>query len=335
AQYPQMRFLRIIDTANLDGPMSDAPASGEWNIVNPTNTKKLSAVAYFFGRKIHTTVNVPVGLIISAFGGTDCEEWMSREAIENEPLLKNYYGTNPRIAKFYNGMLYPLRHMAIKGFIWYQGENNVGNEPKSNYTALNIALVKNWRTIFEDNTLPFYYTQISAYNQGGGNYEPIARFREAQVGVMQLDPARMGMAVTVDAGQWLDIHSAIKKPVGERLAVNALNKTYGLTTVKYRGPNSPSLVQTGTTVTLTFQEATGLKAKKGGTVNTVDFYVAEANKVFKKATARIIDGKVVITKPTANTTIASVRYTWNDMSSDNNFINGDGLPMEPFRTDNW
>ncbi|RYZ99312.1 MAG: hypothetical protein EOP47_17135 [Sphingobacteriaceae bacterium] len=336
AQYPQMRFLTIADTANLDAPISDAPFSGEWKIVNPNNTKKLSAVAYFFGRGVHTTINVPVGLVISAFGGTDCEEWTSKETIENDPLLKSYYGSNPRMSRFYNAMLYPLKNMAIKGFVWYQGENNVSNDPKSNYTALNIAMIKNWRTIFEDNTLPFYYTQISAYNQSGSNYEPIARFREAQVAIMDFDPTRIGMAVTIDAGQWLDIHSIYKKPVGERLAANALNKTYGLTNVKYRGPNSPTFVQTENTVILTFQDASGLKAKKGGTVNIQDFYVAEADKKFLKATANIVNGKVVLTKPKANRTIAAVRYTWNDYPSDNNtFQNADGLPLEPFRTDNW
>ncbi|WP_158534893.1 sialate O-acetylesterase [Mucilaginibacter hurinus] len=335
AQYPQMRFLTVADAQNPEAPNADIPASGEWKVVNPANTKRLSAVAYYFGRRVHTAIKVPIGLVVAAFGGTDCEEWTSKEIINNDPMLKNYYASNPRIARFYNAMLYPLKDMAIKGFVWYQGENNVGNEPKSNYTALNIAMVKNWRSIFADNTLPFYYTQLSAYNQGGNDYVPIARFREAQVSIMDFDPGRMGMAVTVDAGQWLDIHSTIKKPVGDRLAFNALHKTYGLTQVKYRGPNSPTLAQTDNAVTLTFKDAKGLKAKKGGTKNTGDFYVAEANKIFVKATANIIDGKVVITKPKPNRDIVSVRYTWYDFPTDNTFQNSDGLPMEPFRLDAW
>lgn len=86
-----------IESANLSGirlfqvprtvaqfPQDDISA-GEWKVCTPENARSFSAVAFFFGRKLHHKLNVPIGLIQTTWGGTVAETWISPETIENDP----------------------------------------------------------------------------------------------------------------------------------------------------------------------------------------------------------------------------------------------------------
>ncbi|RYY71873.1 MAG: hypothetical protein EOO13_01605, partial [Chitinophagaceae bacterium] len=207
ANFPRIRSLTVPD-ARSKTPLNDLAAKKAWMICEPTKTSagRISAVAYFFARKLHLELNVPVGIVVSASSGTYAEEWTSKETLQTDPNLAYYSNiNNHRATELYNGMIYPLKNLSIKGFIWYQGENNRDDQPPSNYTKLNSAMIGNWRTLFNQGQLPFYYVQMTPLAADFFNTDPwgddpkkfdYALFREAQTNIRAVPGT--GMAVTMD-----------------------------------------------------------------------------------------------------------------------------------------
>ncbi|MCX7984119.1 MAG: glycosyl hydrolase family 2 [Bacteroidetes bacterium] len=94
AQYPSIRFLHV--QRNYAPEPSDE-LRGVWRECTPSTARTFSAVAYFFGRKLYQTLNVPIGLILAAWGGTAVEPWMSREALQQFPQYSSLLETLPRV----------------------------------------------------------------------------------------------------------------------------------------------------------------------------------------------------------------------------------------------
>jgi sialate O-acetylesterase len=86
ANFPQMRFL-IVNHSNEVKPQRDI-STGGWKVCDSISVKELSAVAYFFARKIHTDQKVPIGIVQSTWGGTRIEPWTSREMLLTSPITK-------------------------------------------------------------------------------------------------------------------------------------------------------------------------------------------------------------------------------------------------------
>jgi sialate O-acetylesterase len=335
ANYPQIRSFTVKEDYEST-PLADFTTQSAWKICSPSTAGELSATAYFFARKLHTDLNVPIGIIISAINGSWCETWANKGALENDPLLKGYIGRNQSSALF-NGMIAPLTKLQIKGFTWYQGENNQNTNPASNYTKLNSALIEGWRSQFNQGELPFYYVQITPFddgNTGNPTLNYLARFREAQMNIRN-NVSGAGMVVTMDAGEVANHHPRYKKQVGERLALLALNKTYNKN-IQCIGPQYASFTPNGNAATLSFAPGTanGLTTIGGNPINQF-FFVAGADQVFRQATAVISGDKIVLTAPGGTPLpIAAVRYAFTNFPV-TNLQNSAGLPMEPFRTDNW
>ena len=83
ANYPQIRLFSVPKKIS-QFPVGDIE-KGEWTECSPKTVADFSAVAYFFGRKIHKDLNVAVGLINAPWGGTVAETWISSETIKNDP----------------------------------------------------------------------------------------------------------------------------------------------------------------------------------------------------------------------------------------------------------
>lgn len=338
ANYPLIRTLTI-HSDNQAQPVTSFATPAAWTVCSPANAGSTGAVAYFFGRKIHTVLNVPVGIIISAYNGSYCQDWADAWAIAGDHVLQQLYG--PGSSGFYNGMINPLTRLAIKGFTWYQGENNQHDNP-ANYTRLNIALIEGWRAKFNDNTLPFYLVQLTPFaedynttNPPGGdktlNY--LAKFREGQANVLSL--AGTGMAVTMDVGEENNHHPRNKKPVGERLAALALSNTYGLPVECY-GPHYSSWLASGSTATIHFKPGTanGLTTAGGQPLKQF-FFVAGTDNVFRQGKAVINGSDLIVTAPAGTPLpLQAVRYAFTNAPV-TNLQNSAGLPAEPFRTDDW
>ena len=342
ANYPQIRAI----TATTDfeaNPADTLRYHQQWLVCSPQTAGLFSAVSYYFARKINITLNVPIGLVISAASGTSAESWTSKETIQANPLLANYYvHNNPNM--LYNGMIYPLHNLSIKGFLWYQGENNRRDDPQSNYGVLSDALIANWRTLFDQGQLPFYLVQMTPFAENFFNTNPwgddptaddYAKFREIQASIRTNVP-HTGMAITLDVGQEIFIHPQNKKPVGERLALIALKNDYNQQ-VQCLGPQYQSSSINGNMATINFVPGTadGLNTIGNGPLAQY-FFVAGADHIFHQGTAAIVNGnQISVTAPAGFALpILAVRYAFTNFPF-TNLQNSAGLPMEAFRTDNW
>jgi sialate O-acetylesterase len=241
---------------------------------------------------------------------------------KNRPKLA--YNVGSRIASvLFNGMISPAVPFALKGVIWYQGEDNVGHHDL--YKSVFPAMIQGWRKEFGVKNLPFYYVQIAPYPYGGN----AAYLREAQF--QTLSVKNTGMVVTLDIGNPQDIHPANKQDVGTRLALLALAKTYGKKIV-CSGPVYKSMKVVKGKIILSFDEAARglvLKEKNG----ELHFLIAGKDGVFKKAVVKIQGSKLAVSNPEISKP-AAVRYAWGD-ADEGTLFNKEGLPASSFRTDAW
>jgi len=81
AKYPQIRFISVPQVGTQE-PQADF--KGAWEVCSPTSIGKCSAVGYFFGRQLHQHLDVPIGLIDDAWGGSACEAWINRETLTKD-----------------------------------------------------------------------------------------------------------------------------------------------------------------------------------------------------------------------------------------------------------
>jgi sialate O-acetylesterase len=231
----------------------------------------------------------------------------------------------------YNGMIAPLKKLAVKGFLWYQGENNTGRAFQ--YRTLFPLLINDWRKQFNQGDLPFIFTQLSGY--GPITSEPVDHFwaelREAQSQTLSLP--NTGMAVTIDAGDPYDIHPLNKQVVGKRLAAQAMHMVYG-DQDQAISPLYESMRLSGDSIRLKFSHTGKNLISKGGAPK--GFAIAGADKKFVWANAKIDGDEIVVwlwkVKPVA------VRYAWTGSpveSNGANVFNAEGFPLSPFRTDDW
>jgi sialate O-acetylesterase len=228
-------------------------------------------------------------------------------------------------------MIHPIEKLAIKGAIWYQGENNAGRAVE--YNQAMPLLINDWRKRWQQPAMPFYFVQLASYNAGNGNSNQgsnWAELREAQSKAALLPNA--GMAVTIDIGDAKDIHPRNKQDVGLRLAALALQKTYGVKMVA-SGPVYKSILVQGNKIVVQFtNNGKELVAKPAAELK--GFEIAGADQHFYPAKAIISGTTVIVSSPDVTTPVA-VRYAWADDAGYANLFNKEGFPASPFRTDNW
>jgi len=344
-----------------------------WTHATPETLRRFSAVGYYFGRALRDSLQVPIGLINNAVGGSTAESWIDRETLETrypailrdwtrndlimewargralknigarkalkegEPCLGdssrvygNVYATVPcadHITRhpyepcylFEAGIL-PLDHFPITGVIWYQGESNADRVEV--HEDLFPLLVDSWRNYFSD--VPFYYVQLSSLNRTSW---PI--FRDSQRRLLESRPG-LGMAVTSDLGDKTDVHYKNKKPVGERLALQALAKHYGHH-VAADGPLAREAVLVDGKVLVDFGPQTGLHASDGGSI--VGFEVLDAaDGLYHFVEAQVLPGTsdVICLDASFLREPTLVRYAWQPYTRAN-LVNGTGLPASTFR----
>lgn len=243
--------------------------------------------------------------------------------------LQNFSGViaaQNQPAALFNAMVSPLTNYNIRGFVWYQGESNVGRSAE--YAKLQPAQITDWRKNFNQSELPFLYVQLPNFMDA--NYLPSeslwAELREAQL--KSTSTPNTGMAVTIDLGEWNDIHPDNKKDVGERLALIADKLVYGKEVV-YSGPVFHKAEIKDNKMILSFKHiGGGLISKDGEELR--EFAIAGADKKFVWAKAKIEGDKIIVWHDEINNPLY-VRYAWAD-NPDVNFYNKEGLPASPFRT---
>ncbi|MCD0470075.1 sialate O-acetylesterase [Flavobacterium sp. JAS] len=232
----------------------------------------------------------------------------------------------------YNAMVNPLVPYAFQGVLWYQGEANVWRAKQ--YKKAFPLMITDWRTKWKQGDFPFYFVQLSTFNEFSGNSKVGSRWaelREAQTETLKLP--NTGMAVTTDIGNAKDIHPTNKQDVGLRLAAIALNNVYGKKQV-YSGPTYKSQEIKGNQIILTFNNIGSGLSTSDNSGNVKGFEIAGADKVFHSAKAIIKDNKIIVTSDEVKNPVA-IHYGWADDDTEINLFNKEKFPASPFRTDNW
>jgi sialate O-acetylesterase len=326
---PNLRLFQVPKTT-APYPQDDCP--GEWKVCNPDDMRRFSTIGYFFGKRLHEELKVPIGLINASWGGTPAEVWTPREIIENDVQLREaaeqisptpWWPSNTAYA--YNAMIAPLNSYKISGVLWYQGESNTGRA--NLYPRLFTNMIQSWRKAWKDD-FPFYYVQIAPFNYD----RPLigALLREAQTQSSYLP--KTGMVVISDlVDDVRDIHPQNKKEVAERLARLAMAETYHKPIGAYTYPSYRNMFIEGSRVRLFFDHAeNGLLARNG---ELTDFMIAGEDRKFVKAVAKI-EGQTVIVSSSEVKKPLAVRFGFSNTAMPNLFSR-EGLPVNLFRTDSW
>lgn len=350
ADYPAIRLYNVRTDFKAQ-PENDC-INGSWKICSPATAPDFSGVAYYFARELHQQLRLPIGLVVSSVGGSACQIWTSRETLEKDPVLRQKYlypydtsalSKEPldsvvtfekvvRPTLFYNAMIYPLRNISLRGILWYQGESN--RFERETYTRLTSAMIGNWRELFRQGDLPFYYVQVAPFKWEGDTTwtSYYGYFREAQEAIMK-QTKKTGMAVIMDLGEADDLHPRNKQQVGIRLAKQALNRDYQKP-VAYKGPQYKAIRVEGNMIKVSFQpESIGSGLTTNDTQSPMHFYVAGADQQFYPASA-VIRGNEVWVQASAVAKPVAVRYAFSNYPV-TNLCNKAGLPAVPFRSDNW
>lgn len=229
----------------------------------------------------------------------------------------------------YNGMIAPLVPFAVRGFVWYQGERNV--DDAYDYRVYFPAMIESWRTVWNNDDLPFYFAQLAPFDYGAqaARAGRLAELWDSQLVTLNTVP-HTGMAVLTDIGNPKDIHPTNKKDVGFRLALWALKHDYGRD-IACSGPIYKGSKVEGNAIRITFDHADGLKSSNGQPLT--HFTIAGQDKAFVDAEAKIDGDTLIISSPRVEQPVA-VRFGWSDIAEPN-LMNGAGLPASPFRTDQW
>jgi sialate O-acetylesterase len=363
ADYPQIRMINF-PQVGAQQPVWSHPQR-TWQVCSPETVGSFSAVGYFFARQLHQTLDVPIGMINNAWGGSACEAWINRDVLtadgrfdgllerwqametahqrlaemdqrnpDQEKQLRNLtrqMNGNKRPSNIYNGVLKSHLGYGIRGAIWYQGESNASRAYQ--YRDLFPLMIRSWRKEWGAGDFPFYWVQLADFR--GEREEPgesdWAELREAQTMTMDKLP-NTGQAVIIDIGEGKDIHPRNKVDVGRRLARWALAQQYDRD-IAYQSPRYEGMNKENGRIVLSFQHVDG-GWRPFDVPQPLGFTIAGEDQQFHRANAKIRpDGTIEVWSEQVPDPVA-VRYAWADNPVCNLYDRAD-LPLTPFRTDDW
>lgn len=314
--------------------------AGEWLLSKPDNAKKISALAYFYALELQKNLNVPIGIINASWGGTNIVAWTAAKDLKqfesDFAKLQSITAPDTKVNEnypsvLYNGMINPLKNIAIKGVIWCQGENNI-NDPRD-YELRMKSLINGWRSTFNSN-LPFLYVQIAPFNYLGrprqyfsGTENSLGYLVEQQTKALKIK--NTFMARTGDVGNIKNIHYQNKQEVAYRLSLIALKEVYKKDKGIINGPDVSKIDYQSNKIIVNYSNVGKGLTLKGDTLN--GFELSEDSINFYPAKAKIEGDKVVILLDRL-AKINAIRYCFKN-TQEVNLFNSRGLPALPFRTD--
>ena len=338
-EHPWVRVAPIKQNGQTK-PVETCP--GKWQVPSPATAAHFSATGWYFAQMLQRVLDVPVGVIACAWGGSKVEGWTPEEIVKTYSDIDiekeqregwngswwHYY--TPII--MYNGMLHPLRHYTIRGFLWYQGESNVGKE--QTYPERLKTMADVWRREFGGTaqSLPFYLVEIAPWGGYGNEWLSAPLFRECQHRAASIIE-NSGIICTNDLVQPYEvnqIHPAEKREVGNRLAYLALNRTYDMKDIVCDSPEYDRMEVHGDSVEVFFRYAEqGLSPWQ----DIKGFELAGADGQFHEATAVLNEShkSVFVTAPGVKAPTA-VRYGFKAFLP-GNLKSIRNLPVVPFRSD--
>jgi sialate O-acetylesterase len=347
---PLLRLYKVPNRWQRE-PAKDV--SGRWETASPQSAGPFSTIGYLLGEQIQREIGVPVGVIMAACGGTYIENWLPTELVESNPVnadfLKRWRAKGDPEAYdgpgyLFNGSIHPLIPYSLKGFLWYQGEANVGRY--ADYGVLLEELVTSWRSRWKLPDARFLAVEIAPYAHDGKVAKTPAdssgaRLREVMAMAARRVP-HLHVASIIDAGMVANIHPPDKRIPAERFTAIALREAYGQADRVCDGPRLESWHVDGGKAVVRFRNTgRGLEARRlildGIDVpgsQLAGFAIAGEDKTFHFAEATITaTDTVTLSSPRVPKPVA-VRYAWADFPIANLFSR-DGLPVTSFRTDDW
>lgn len=328
----QIRLLQVSRYAAAY-PQEDIPDS--WKLLDAQSLKPFSAIGYFIAQKFRREIGVPIGIINASWGGTGAEVWTPTSVFSNNDLLQKAAENQTaasyrphRAASLWNSMIFPLRRLPISGIFWYQGESNVGTW--STYDLLMQQMVGAWRAAWGQQ-LPFYFVQIAPFTYN--NKMPLAALLREQQAKTAQTLTNSGMVVISDLVENVkDIHPTQKRAVADRLADLALQEHYKLPAkINYKSPTYKSHTINRNQVIISFDDLDGKLQLKGHPIT--ELYIAGADQVFHPAQG-VVRGEKLIVSAAEVKNPQAVRFNFTEAGVANLF-NSEGLPVAPFRTDDW
>ncbi len=324
--------IRTFVTPLVGEKYPQSHCDAQWQECNAQTIGNVSFAAYFFAERLQKELGVPIGIVMSSWGGTNAETWISESfAQSNDDVAKSASAMSARNWKpiatgsLYNGMINPLVPFSFSGAIWYQGESNVVDP--SYYASSMRTLVDCWRADF-GSQMPFYAVQIAPYDYKGESLNKSPYLREQQTIAAQYD--NCGQVVINDlVDDVKNIHPKNKLDVGYRLADMALQRHYQLQGYDSYYPEVQGVEIKGDKVILTIKNC-------GGGVELINpdmsgFQLATAEGDFVDAAAKV-KGNVVTLSAKGVKSPLYVRYLFDDAATC--AVKGkNGLPLIPFRND--
>lgn len=323
ADFPGIRFFHV-PKIGANYPQDDCKA--HWVTCTPQTMPDQTAVGYYFAKMLHETLNVPVGIIEAAWGGTPAEVWIKADRVVTHNTFdeNGWWPNKPGV--LYNGMISPVIPYGIKGALWYQGESNTYTP--GNYAQLLDSLVQGWRRDFH-NDFAFYYVQIAPFAYDSTHQKAFI-LREQEDLAQHMIPNSGMVSIGDIAGDIHDIHPKDKLDVGERLARYALAETYHHNVGPYKNPSYQSQTIKGKKIVVTINDA------DGGLMTTEkdipNFQIAGADGNYVNATAEIKGDQIELEAKNV-TAPQTVRYCFTNSAVPTIFSKNGHLPLAPFRTD--
>ena len=333
------RFVRIAPIPQNGQTKPVEEVKGKWEVPSPATAPRMSATSYFFATMLQRALDIPVGVIACAWGGSRVEGWLP------ESIVSKYEDVNVKQEQekgwngqwwhyhtpciMYNGMLHPLRHYTVRGFLWYQGESNVGKH--DTYPQRLKTMVDLWRSEFGGTAadMPFYEVEIAPW--GGNDDWSGPRFRECQHEAARIIENAGCICINdlVYPYERWQIHPAQKREVGNRLAYMALNRTYGFKSIACDSPEFDHMQVQDGEIEVFFRYADdGLSPWQ----DIEGFEIAGDDDQYKPAKARLNESNksIVVSSPEVPQP-KNVRYCYRAFQI-GNLKNHRGLPAVPFRT---
>ncbi len=340
----QLRWFMAENSDQFLELQKDVP--GHWVIASPGTSGDCSGVAYYFGKKLQADLKIPVGLILTAVGGTTIQSWMSDHALDQDEALKAQKAHDLAAEKkdpamtstfSYNQLIAPLESLSLRGVIWYQGEAHFNQGAL--YRKAFPLLIRDWRRLWQQPGLPFLWCQLPNLDKktpDPGMEGWVADLRDAQSSA--LAEPHTGEVILIDVGA-VDLHPKNKEIVGMRLANLAEASTYGRT-VPTDNPRLDSAKIEGRQVVIHFKGCPGglgphdlpARTKPNLAGSPVQgFALCGADHRWVWAQASIEGDSVQVESPQVAEPV-EVRYAWSNNPTCN-LYNRDGLPAVPFQVD--
>ncbi|MEM9417426.1 MAG: sialate O-acetylesterase [Planctomycetota bacterium] len=360
ADYPLIRHFSSPLVSKHEPQFS---SGGQWRVTSPETISEFSAVGYYFGRQLFESLDVPIGLYQTAWGGASAEAYTSLASLESSPLtapavaeykeklrqiVRKPLRKNSTPAAIWHGMIHTVAPFAHRGVIWYQGENNANRGLGVEYRKLLPMLIEDWRGLWaqpgEARDFPFLIVQLASFKQPPTQppaHDDWAELRDSQAAVAR-DTKNTWITTAIDLGEATDIHPKNKQDVGRRFARLAEYFVYENTDVVPFGPTmrqASNTIEPSTVAAVVWDLAEGLTTTDGKPPRGFAMRRQGTDEPWVWAEASFADHPhiVKLTHPEGVHGPFDIRYAYSQNPQDGpqgvNLVNGNGLPAMPFRTD--